>query len=133
MCDAACSLSEAACGRRCSTLCHRVDCARTGRDKGPRRVCCLLRAGWDGSWRLWWPGMPPWRGVLAGGRPRYSRGLSSCFANPLIGANKRKCPRGVPLEARPPFSSKAPPFAKKTAEEIVPNGWRRNFGADTKH
>jgi hypothetical protein len=28
--------------------------------------------------------------------------------NPLIGANKMKCPRGVPLEERPPFSSRGP-------------------------
>jgi hypothetical protein len=25
------------------------------------------------------------------------------------------------------------PFAKNTGEEIVPNGWRRHFGADIKH
>jgi hypothetical protein len=50
--------------------------------------------------------------------------------NALIGARKRKRPRGVPLEERTPFSSRGA-FANNTAEEIVPNGWRRHFGADT--
>jgi hypothetical protein len=39
-------------------------------------VCAVHyeRADWDGTWRLWRPGAPPRRGVLARERPRYSRG-----------------------------------------------------------
>jgi hypothetical protein len=45
MCDAACSGSrEAVCARRCSTLCLGENCARVGRDRRPRLVCCPLRA-----------------------------------------------------------------------------------------
>jgi hypothetical protein len=81
-------------------------------------VCCPLRAS----------GLGRHLAALAARRPTVARrsrqedlatleGKVRASNNPLIGGSKRKCPRGVPLEKRPPFGLKRHPSLKILARK----------------
>jgi hypothetical protein len=130
MCDASCSIS-----RRQSVDAGAPPCASEKTEPPPaategqgERHVRGERAGWDGSWRLWRPGVVlPRRGVLAQRRSRCSRVSCSCFEQ-----SAERCePKRSVLECRLKENlhlAAGALFAKSTGEEIVPNGWR-----DTKH
>jgi hypothetical protein len=133
--DAACSVSrKAVCERRCSTSCQREDCARTGRDRRPRRRCSPRRAS---RWRRL-------AALVARRRPTVARlhhpRTTSLLSRVKFVFRTTRCQErtnGGVLEA---FRLKeylrlaaGALFAKNTTEEVVPNGWRHPFEADTKH
>jgi hypothetical protein len=102
-------LSEV-CERMCSTLCQREDSTRNGFDRRPRRGCSPRRASRLG--RLAALAARRRFTVARRSRPRKSSLLSRVKfvlrTNPLIRADRRKCPRGVPLEEMPPSGSRCP-------------------------
>jgi hypothetical protein len=66
------------------------------------------RAGWDGSCGS--GGQASHRGAAFSPEEDLAtlEGYVRASNNPLIGTNKRKCPRGVPIDERPPISNWRP-------------------------